>query len=71
MHHHPNYWKDPETFDPERFANGTSEFVRNSYIPFIGGPRACLGKVVSRFTSFWPKIKHFLNPLIKLRYQDT
>lgn len=44
MHHHPNYWKDPETFDPERFANGTSEFVRNSYIPFIGGPRACLGK---------------------------
>lgn len=44
QHHHPKYWRDPETFDPERFVNGTSGMVRNTFIPFIGGPRACLGK---------------------------
>lgn len=44
MHHNDKYWPDHDKFDPERFRNGTADIVRNSYIPFIGGPRACLGK---------------------------
>ena len=44
MHHHSGYWNDPSKFDPERFANGTQGFAKNAFMPFIAGPRACLGK---------------------------
>lgn len=41
-HRDPSLWKDPENFCPERFAHArkTSPF---SYVPFGGGPRACIG----------------------------
>jgi len=44
MHHDQDLWDKPSEFRPERFKNGTNDFVRNSYIPFIAGPRSCLGK---------------------------
>ncbi len=41
-HRDPAYWEDAEQFCPERFAHGrkTPPFA---YIPFGGGPRACIG----------------------------
>ena len=41
-HRDPNIWQNPEDFCPERFARGrkTPPF---SYVPFGGGPRACIG----------------------------
>jgi cytochrome P450 len=41
-HRDPTIWKDAEDFCPERFAHGrkTPPF---SYVPFGGGPRACIG----------------------------
>jgi cytochrome P450 len=41
-HRDPSVWDNPEKFCPERFARGrkTPPF---SYIPFGGGPRACIG----------------------------
>jgi len=41
-HRDPFIWENAEGFCPERFAHGrkTSPF---SYIPFGGGPRACIG----------------------------
>ncbi len=45
IHRHPGFWDDPETFDPERFAlERAGERPRFAYIPFGGGPRACLGQ---------------------------
>ena len=44
MHRDPKYWKDPETFDPDRFSEERSkERDRYCYFPFGGGPRYCIG----------------------------
>ncbi len=44
MHHHPDFWDTPDTFNPEHF-NAHSEKQRPAfaYLPFGGGPRLCLG----------------------------
>ena len=45
LHRHPAHWTDPDRFDPDRFApeaaRTRSKWV---YLPFGGGPRACVGK---------------------------
>jgi len=41
-HRDPSIWKDPEAFCPERFAHGRKT-PPMSYVPFGGGPRACIG----------------------------
>ncbi len=49
VHRHPDYWQNPDAFDPERFApERVQERPRYAYFPFGGGPRSCLG---SRFAT--------------------
>ena len=42
IHRHPDFWKDPEAFIPERFLEENIKFSKN-YFPFGAGPRMCIG----------------------------
>jgi cytochrome P450 len=43
-HRHPDFWPDPDYFDPERFTPERSPArPKYAYFPFSGGPRACIG----------------------------
>jgi cytochrome P450 len=43
LHRNARFWREPERFDPGRFASGVSqERPKFSYIPFGAGPRACI-----------------------------
>lgn len=49
VHRDPNFWPNPEIFNPDRFL---PKEIRNhhiysySYIPFSAGSRSCLGKLL-------------------------
>ncbi|GCE24981.1 cytochrome P450 [Dictyobacter alpinus] len=44
MHRRPEYFPDPDAFDPERFtAENEKRLPRHAYLPFGAGPRICIG----------------------------
>jgi cytochrome P450 len=48
MHRDWRHFKDPEVFDPERFAPGrVDEVPASAYLPFGGGPRICIGSALA------------------------
>ena len=40
LHRNPEFWPNPEGFDPDRFQ---SPIPRGAFVPFAAGPRQCIG----------------------------
>ncbi len=44
VHHAPQYWENPESFDPERFTKVREKLQTPfTHLPFGAGPRGCIG----------------------------
>lgn len=62
-HRHPQFWADPEVFDPDRWTR-EREAGRHShaYHPFAAGPRICIGNHFSLLES------HVLLAMLAMRF---
>jgi len=61
LHRHPNYWKDPELFQPERWLGKEHPSSnRCAFLPFSKGPRNCIGYQFAELEA-----KLLLAPLIR------
>jgi len=50
LHHDPDYFPDPEKFDPERFSDENRRNIKScTYLPFGSGPRNCIGNGYNEF----------------------
>ncbi|KAJ9063911.1 hypothetical protein DSO57_1035993 [Entomophthora muscae] len=47
-HRSSHIWKDPDTFRPTRFLGPGSAEAKENMIPFLTGPRACVGREMAK-----------------------
>jgi cytochrome P450 len=43
IHRLPEFWRDPQAFDPDRWAEEDPRRARGAYLPFSMGQRKCIG----------------------------
>lgn len=51
VHHDAKLWPDPMKFDPTRFCDPSPRPKPYTFIPFIEGPRNCLGQYLALLES--------------------
>ncbi|MEZ4328604.1 MAG: cytochrome P450 [Polyangiales bacterium] len=60
LQRHPDFWTNPDSFDPHRFDEGRMEHRRHtfSWLPFGGGAHKCIGLHFARllFTSLYAEL---------------
>jgi cytochrome P450 len=63
LHRHPDFWDEPEKFNPERFdAEAIKQRHKFAFIPFSAGPRRCIGDffgIVETQIHFGLMARHF------------
>lgn len=66
IHNDPQYYPQPEKFDPERFSDN-NRIRQNNYIylPFGDGPRNCIGNIIVE-----PIFKYSIFTFSHIRYHD-
>lgn len=47
-HRHPDYWSEPERFNPDRFEQSPAPYT---FLPFGGGKRNCIGTAFAQLES--------------------
>ncbi|CAH1793548.1 unnamed protein product [Owenia fusiformis] len=53
IHYDPDYWDQPEIFNPDRFIGEDGKFKRDEHVmPFSIGKRSCLGEPLARMELF-------------------
>jgi cytochrome P450 len=63
---HPDYWDNPDQFDPERFASGAPGA---HYMPFGAGPHLCMGQhlaimeIMQIVATLLPRFRIHVQPL--------
>jgi len=71
LHRNPDYWPDPEKFDPERFSrNPKVPYNSFAFVPFGEGPRMCPGKRLAH-VKIKMAIIHLLRDYKFVRAADT
>ncbi|KAI9494942.1 cytochrome P450 [Zychaea mexicana] len=66
LHHNPEVWKDPDQFDPDRFApGGESDVMADGmpWAPFSNGSRQCIGMNFSLME------QRVLLPMLLMKYE--
>ena len=49
VHRHPDFWEQPDVFDPDRFsAAASADRHRYAWLPFGAGPHLCAGVHLAR-----------------------
>jgi cytochrome P450 len=48
VHHHPEFWHEPQVFDSFRAEFMEDTYDRRALIPFLAGPRICGGMKLAR-----------------------
>mgnify|MGYP003385628634 CR=1 FL=1 len=83
IHTHPQFWKDPLDFQPERFLpENIKETIHNPfmYIPFSAGPRNCIGQrfanietmvILVHILSYFNLVPLSKQQLADIRYEET
>ena len=62
IHRNKEFWKDSETFNPNRFDSITKKDLNNYYFPFGAGPRMCVGSnfaIYEMLVTIAEIVKHF------------
>lgn len=47
VHRDPEFWIAPNKFHPERYQNINSEKLRTQFLPFMMGPKKCIGELLA------------------------
>jgi cytochrome P450 len=52
LHRHPEFWPEPERFEPKRFsAENVSNQPQNAFLPYGVGPHQCIGRFMAQMVA--------------------